>query len=89
MRTKRLPEIIMLTAGLITCVITILKKFEIIAALTTLLVVLLSFYVMGIFVRIAVDKIIDINNKEESLEELDINNGSGKEAEGEKTTQNE
>lgn len=85
MKTRRLPAIIMLIAGLITCIITIIKKFEVIDALTTLLMVLLSFYVIGVFVRIAVDKIININNKEETA----MDSSEDSEADEEKTTQNE
>lgn len=58
MNTRQLPAIIMLIAGLITCVIAITTKMETVVTLKILLVVLLGFYILGLIVKTIFDKII-------------------------------
>lgn len=60
MKTKSIPAIIMLTAGLVTCIVGILTHIETIRLVKVLLIVLLIFYVLGCIVKM----IIDSNFKE-------------------------
>ncbi|WP_099468853.1 hypothetical protein [Konateibacter massiliensis] len=83
-RIKLLPIIIMLTAGLITCVISFVKGFDNIYALTALLIVLVSFYIIGLIARTVIIKICFPKPKEEEGEET-----ATEEADGEKEEQPE
>lgn len=56
-KLRLLPMLIMLIAGLITCIIAIVKKFDNTYALITLFVVLLSFYVIGLIARIIINTV--------------------------------
>lgn len=47
MNRKNLPLLLMLTAGAVTCIITFIQKFTILAKLASLFVVLLVFYIIG------------------------------------------
>lgn len=72
MNTRPLPAIIMLIAGLITCLIAIITKIETVSTLKTLLLVLVGFYILGLIVKIIIDKSINIHEKIEISEETDI-----------------
>lgn len=56
-RLRLLPILIMLIAGLITCVIAVVKKFDNTYALTALFIVLLSFYIIGLIARAIIKKV--------------------------------
>lgn len=60
MKTKPIPAIIMLAAGLITCIAGIVTHMETIHFAKILLLVLVIFYVLGCIVKM----IIDSNFKE-------------------------
>lgn len=47
MNRKNIPLLLMLTAGAVTCIITFVKRYSIIAKLVSLFVVLVIFYVLG------------------------------------------
>ena len=55
MNTKRIPSIIMLLAGAVTCVVTFINGYEIKDTLVILIWVLLLFLIIGIVVK----KILD------------------------------
>lgn len=70
MKTRQIPAILMLVAGLITCIISFLSKVELIRFLINLSIILVVFFVLGEVIRY----IIDINfatkeEKEETQEE--------------------
>lgn len=84
MRTRYIPAGVMLIAGVVTCIISIIKGQDIIRSLTTLLIVLVLFYVIGLIAKFFVEKILrdfkeskvvegdkqaDTEEKEESQEE--------------------
>lgn len=65
MRTRYIPAGVMLVAGAVTCIISIVQKQETVVALKTLLVVLILFYIIGLITKILVDKILrDFAEKE-------------------------
>ncbi|PXV93532.1 hypothetical protein C8E03_102300 [Lachnotalea glycerini] len=71
-RLRLLPMIIMLIAGLITCIIAVVKKFDNTYALTALFVVLLTFYVVGLIARTVIRKVcfsLKTENESEANEE--------------------
>lgn len=72
-RLKLLPIIVMLAAGLVTCIISFLKGYDNTYAFTTLFVVLLTFYVLGLIARIVIEKICfpkEVENELEGTEEM-------------------
>ncbi|MFA9375385.1 MAG: hypothetical protein ACERKZ_01395 [Lachnotalea sp.] len=83
-RLKLLPILIMLIAGLITCVIAIVKNFDNAYALTILFIVLLSFYIIGLIARAIIKKVCFIDEvalseeDEESAEDEMTDEGSTK-----------
>lgn len=50
-RFKYIPSIVMLLAGFIACIVTIVCKYEILEALTVILVTLIIFYIIGIVIK--------------------------------------
>ena len=55
MRTKSIPSIVMLMAGLVTCIYGIVDHTEIIGFLRTLLIVMIVFYILGSVVKVIID----------------------------------
>lgn len=56
MKTRNIPVILMLLAGLITSIITFVFHYEKKAALWILTGVLIAFYILGLFVKHVLDK---------------------------------
>ena len=56
MKTRNIPVILMLTAGLITSIITFVFHYEKRAALWILTGVLIAFYILGLFIKHVLDK---------------------------------
>lgn len=79
MKTKPIPAIIMLAAGLITCIAGIATHMETAYFVKVLLLVLLIFYVLGCIVKM----IIDSNFKEMSEDTTDGEDSEAHEASGE------
>lgn len=65
MKTKPIPAIIMLTAGLVACITGIVKHIEVLQFMKMLLIVLILFYILGCVVK----EVLDRNFKEMSEEE--------------------
>lgn len=59
-KTKLLPAFIMLMAGAITCIMTYMMDYSIKQMLLTLLIVLVVFYILGIFVKVILDRFTKI-----------------------------
>lgn len=51
MNTKRIPALIMLLAGAVACIVTYLNHYDLKDMLTTLLWVLLVFFIIGLIVK--------------------------------------
>lgn len=56
MKTKQVPAIIMLTAGFVTCILSIVQHMEFGRFLKSLLLVLICFYILGCVVQVILDK---------------------------------
>ncbi len=80
MNTKKIPAIVSLLAGLIALIITYIRKAEIVETLTTLFLVLLSFYILGSIVKVVIDKTVADDIEEETEEELELENIDTEEA---------
>ncbi len=81
MKTKQVPAIIMLTAGFVTCILSIVQHMEFGRFLKILLLVLICFYILGCVVQIVLDK-----NFVPMQEEEEEDNNDGAE-EGEDTAE--
>lgn len=70
MNTKPIPAIVMLTAGLITSIMTIVYGMDGKASLLILLAVLVIFYILGGIVKLIIDKTItpELQKDEETAE---------------------
>lgn len=69
MKTKQVPAIIMLTAGFVTCVISIMQHMEFGRFLKILLLVLICFYILGCVVKVILDKNFAPMQEEEEEQE--------------------
>lgn len=58
MRTRYIPAGVMLLAGAVTCIISIVQKKDIVKSLIILLVVLILFYIIGLIAKYLVEKIL-------------------------------
>ncbi|MEY8392092.1 hypothetical protein D3Z36_03595 [Lachnospiraceae bacterium] len=67
MKTKQVPVIITLVAGLVTCLIGFMMQMNANQFIKTLVVVLISFYILGCIAKIILDK----NFTEETEEATD------------------
>ncbi len=81
MNTKIIPAILSLLAGIVALIVTYIKKATLIEILTTLFIVLLSFYIFGCIIKAIMDKYVA--EKEEEEEE-----GEGEGEEGEEDMEN-
>lgn len=92
MKFKNMPLIVMLVAGLVTSIMTVIKNYDTTVALTTLFIVLLSFYVLGIIGRCIINRVCFPKiEEEENKEDKEENNeeSEGSEEEGQETPQEE
>ena len=67
MKTKQVPVMITLVAGLITCLIGFVMQMETARFVKALVIVLISFYILGCIAKLILDK----NFKEETEEATD------------------
>lgn len=56
METKNIPTIVMLVAGFVISVVMYINHYDLSTTLKTLLVVFFVFYLIGLFVKKALDK---------------------------------
>lgn len=71
MNRKKMPLVLMLTAGAVTCVITFIMKYPIIWKLVTLLLVLIIFYVLGTILKWVLDA-FEKQNEKAALDEGEV-----------------
>ena len=69
MKTKQVPAIVMLTAGFVTCVISIMQHMEFGRFLKILLLVLICFYILGCVSKVILDKNFAPMQEEEEEQE--------------------
>ncbi len=69
MRTRLIPAGVMLTAGAIVSIISIVQDKDVLQSLKTLLAVLIIFYIVGLIARSLVERILTNFKKEEPQEE--------------------
>ncbi len=69
MKTKQVPVIITLVAGLITCILGFTMHMEAARFVRTLVIVLLCFYVLGCIAKLVLDKNFKEEPEEEATEE--------------------
>lgn len=68
-KLRLLPTIVMLIAGLITCIISFLKNYDNVDALTILFVVLVMFYIIGHIARAIILKVCFPKEEESESED--------------------
>lgn len=92
MKTKQIPAIVMLLAGLIICVIGFIQHWEMNSFLKTLLIVLLLFLIIGGIVKLILDPFFkeeEPGQEETSEGEADDGQEQGEEGEVDSTTTKE
>lgn len=71
MNRKSLPLILMLVAGAVTCIITYVMNYSVLAKLVSLLIVLLIFFFLGSVLKWTLDY-FDSQNEKKALEEGEV-----------------
>lgn len=71
MNRKSIPLVLMLLAGVVTCIITFVKRYSVIDKLVALLVVLVIFLILGNVLRFTLDY-FDRENEKRALEEGEV-----------------
>lgn len=71
MKTKQVPAIVMLVAGFMTCIVSIFQGLEADKFLKILLIVLVSFYILGGVIKIILDQSFIEAKKKEASEETE------------------
>lgn len=84
MNRKNLPLILMLVAGAVTCIITLIREYSVLGSLIALFVVLVLFFFLGSVMKWTLDY-FDRENEKKRLEEEALE----QEAESEEANQNE
>lgn len=69
MKRSLIPAFVMLLAGTVTCILGVVYHYTVLRLLITLLIVLLSFYILGSIFKILLDKLIPLQKKEEQATE--------------------
>ena len=72
MKTKHVPALVMLIAGLITIVLDILQNVALTGILKDLLIVLICFFVVGTIARVLLDRTFNPKKTEEQEETEDF-----------------
>jgi len=68
MNRKNMPLILMLVAGVVTCIITYIQKYSILEKLLSLFFVLLLFYFLGSLLKWTLDYFEEQNEKKNAEE---------------------
>ena len=71
MNRKKMPLLLMLTAGAVTCIITFIEQYTMVEKLVALFVVLLVFYVLGSILKWTLD-FFEKQNEERLREEGEV-----------------
>lgn len=91
MKTEFIPKFVMLLAGAIVCIISIVKHMDTTYSLEILLAVLIIFYVIGEIARRIIEKVMVSNRfmKEKSADTENQENIEGDGKEGHEETEKE
>lgn len=81
-RTRYIPAIVMLSAGFVSCVITILQKYSTKEVLLISTGVMVLFLIVGFIIKFIVDKYIVVNVTEEITEEVETDKEETNEEKG-------
>lgn len=65
MKTKQIPVLITLIAGLITCIVSFLYQINTVSFVKALFLVVIVFFVLGSVVKIVLDKNFPLEENEE------------------------
>lgn len=76
MRTRYIPAGVMLIAGAVTCIVSIVQNQDIVKSLITLLVVLILFYVIGLVAKFFIEKILKDLKENKNLQQVDEEDAS-------------
>ena len=76
MRTRYIPAGVMLLAGAVTCIVSIVQNQDIVKSLITLLVVLILFYVIGLVAKFFIEKILKDLKENKNLQQVDEEDAS-------------
>ena len=69
MKTRNIPIIVMLTAGLVTSIVMYVNRYDLSMTLATILIVFFVFYILGLLVKKVLDKYcIPVNPEETETE---------------------
>ena len=71
MNRNNLPLVLMLVAGVITCVVNLVRGYSTLSQLTALLVVLVLFYLLGSILKWTLDY-FDKQNEQKAAEEGEV-----------------
>ena len=71
MNRKNLPLLLMLTAGVVTCIVTFVQRAPVLTRLVTLFVVMAAFWLLGYIFKWMLD-IFDLQNEERLKEEGEV-----------------
>lgn len=71
MRTRYIPAGVMLVAGAVTCIVSIVQNQDIVKSLITLLVVLILFYVIGLVAKFFIEKILKDLKENKNIQQAD------------------
>lgn len=92
-RTKYIPSIVSLTAGLIASIAAIINKYSSLETMIVVLVALIVFYIIGSIIRYVANKTLIIPEPEETEEEEteseEAENSEESEGESEETQNSE
>ena len=70
MKTKKIPAIIMLIGGSVTCIVTYISRYDLEEMLIALVVSLIIFYILGLLVEFLFEK-FEIAKEEDEIAEED------------------
>ena len=76
MRTRYIPAGVMLIAGAVTCIVSIVQNQDIVKSLITLLMVLIFFYVIGLVAKFFIEKILKDLKENKNLQQVDEEDAS-------------
>ena len=81
MRTKAIPAVVMMIAGFVTCILSLIQRVPTGDFLKDLLIVLILFYILGIIIKSILDFVFnrESNKPDTLLDENQDNNDLNKE----------
>ena len=71
MNRKKLPLILMLVAGAVTCIITLIRKYSVLNSLIALFIVFVIFFFLGSVMKWTLDYFDRENEKKREAEEAE------------------